>query len=50
MMMAYEAAGPYKDLPPRQEMIVTVWLLVALALFVFLLGWAACAWWSRRGG
>jgi len=48
MMIAYEDAGPYNDLPPRQGIILTVWMLTALGLFLFLLGWAAWGWWSRR--
>lgn len=51
MMVAFEAVGPYKDLPPRQEAILNLWMLAAFALFMFLLGWVSCGWWrARRAG
>ncbi len=51
MMIAFEGVGPYKDLPPQKQSIVELWMFAAFALFMFLLGWAACGWWrSRRAG
>jgi hypothetical protein len=51
MMIAFEEAGPYKDLPPQKQGILELWMFAAFALFMFLLGWAACGWWrSRRAG
>jgi hypothetical protein len=51
MMFAFDGVGPYEDLPQPQQGILDLWLLVALALFMFLLGWATGGWWrSRRAG
>ena len=54
MMVAFEeleGARASQDLPPQKQAILNLWLLIALALFMFLLGWAACGWWrSRRAG
>ena len=48
MMMAFEQVGPYEDLPPQKQNILNLWLFAAQALFMFLLGWAACGWWRSR--
>ena len=54
MMVAFEAlegARASQDLPPQKESILNLWFFAALALFMFLLGWAACGCWrSRRPG
>jgi hypothetical protein len=54
MVVAYEeleGARASQDLPPQKEDILNLWLLIALGLFVVLLGWAARGWWrSRRAG
>ena len=51
MMVAYEDLPSSKELPPHQQGILEIWMFAAFALFMFLLGWAACGWWrSRRSG